>query len=179
MNVEVWKDIPSFEGIYEASTHGKIRTHKDKTTYTKRHGVRKWKQRILKFKGSNPKTGYRVTLWKDGKPKDFLVARLIGTTFLENLIDTNMTINHKNGDRFYNFVVNIEWVSLADNIRHAFDTGLMPYKQVKVTNLETKEEFVLRSMAMAGKHIGRSLGYISGKLKKGINHNDKWKWELL
>ena len=44
--MEIWKDIPGYENIYEASNCGRIRTHKDKVTYTKMHGVRKWKQRI-------------------------------------------------------------------------------------------------------------------------------------
>ena len=77
--MEVWKDIPNYEGIYEVSNLGRIRTHKDKITYTKRHGKRKWKQRIMKFKGITPKTGYRISLWKDGKQKDLLVARMLKT----------------------------------------------------------------------------------------------------
>ena len=44
---EMWKDIPNYEGIYQASTFGRIRTCEGKTTYTKRHGIRHWKQRIL------------------------------------------------------------------------------------------------------------------------------------
>ena len=53
-------------------------------------------------------TGYRVDLWKDGKPKTFLVCRLVATTFLEDLIDTNMTVNHKDGNRFNNCIDNME-----------------------------------------------------------------------
>lgn len=49
---EIWKDIPRYKG-YQASNFGRIRTH-NKTTYTKRHGERHWKDRILEFKPSNP-----------------------------------------------------------------------------------------------------------------------------
>jgi hypothetical protein len=130
---EIWKDIPNYNG-YQASNTGKIRTH-NKVTYTKRHGERHWKDRILKFKPSNPTrkskqgVGYRVTLWKDGKPKDFLVARLIATTFLENLIETKMTVNHKDGNRLNNNVENLEWLSLGDNIRYGFQYNQYPYKK--------------------------------------------------
>ena len=66
---EIWKAIPNYEGIYEASSFGRIRTCEGKTTFTKRHGIRHWKQRILKPKGETYATGYRVSLWKNRKKK--------------------------------------------------------------------------------------------------------------
>lgn len=130
---ETWKDIPNYKG-YQASNLGRIRTY-NKVTYTKKHGIRHWKDRILKFKPSLPTKrtkkgiGYRITLWRDGKPKDFLVARLIATTFLENLIDTKMTVNHKNGNRLDNRVENLEWLSREDNIRYGFEHNQYPQKK--------------------------------------------------
>lgn len=128
---EIWKDIPGYKG-YQASSLGRIRTH-NKITYTKKHGYRHWKDKIMKFKPStygNKSTkqgiGYRITLWKDGKSKDFLVARIIATTFLENLIETKMTVNHKNGNRLDNRVSNLEWLSRKDNIRYGFENGQYP-----------------------------------------------------
>ena len=47
---EVWKDVVGYEDIYEVSNLGRIRTHKNKITYTEQHGIRHWKQRILKQK---------------------------------------------------------------------------------------------------------------------------------
>lgn len=129
---EIWKDIPNYKG-YQASNLGRIRTH-NKITYTKKHGYRHWKDRILCFKPSttwNQKSkqgmGYRVDLWKNGKPKTLLVARLIATTFIEDLIDTKMTVNHKNGNRLDNRVENLEWLSRADNIRYGFQNGQYPF----------------------------------------------------
>lgn len=80
---EQWKSIPGYEGIYEASTFGRIRTSANKLTYTERHGYRHWKQRILSGRGDNYKTGYRVVLWKDGCPKEFLVSRLVAMTWVD------------------------------------------------------------------------------------------------
>ena len=125
---EIWKDIKGYEG-YQVSNFGKIRTYK-KITFTKKHGIRHWKDRILHFKPStNSKQkskqgmGYRVDLWKDGKPKTLLVARLVATTFLEDLINTDMTVNHKNGNRLDNRVENLEWLSRADNIKYGYQNG--------------------------------------------------------
>ena len=67
---EIWKDIPDYEGIYQASNLGQIRTTPNKITMTNLHGIRHWKTRILKGRGNYYQTGKRVSLWKNGKPKD-------------------------------------------------------------------------------------------------------------
>lgn len=99
---EIWKDIPDYEGIYQASSLGRIRTAPDKTTYTELRGVRHWKTRIMKGRGNNKQTGARVGLWKNGKCKDWLVARLVAITFLGEPKGENNTVNHINGNRLDN-----------------------------------------------------------------------------
>lgn len=165
--METWKDIPNYEGLYQASDTGLIRSAPGKTTFTKKHGVRHWHTRILKFKACKDfnAIGYRVTLWKDGKLKDFLVARLVATTFLENLIDTKMTVNHKDGNRLNNNIDNLEWLTLADNIRHGFETGLYKQIGVRLISVETGESKDFRSLVKASKEINRSSGYISDCIK--------------
>jgi hypothetical protein len=167
---EIWKDIPRYPG-YQASTLGRIRTF-NKTTYTKRHGERHWENRILKFKPSQKShhnlkqgAGYRVSLWKDGKVKDFLVARLVATTFLEDLIETEMTINHKNGNRLDNRIENLEWLSRSDNIKYGFENG--QYKQHKTLLYNDKEKYEFRSASIASEFLGRNHGYITACLKNG------------
>lgn len=169
MKKEIWKDIPRYEG-YQASNLGRIRTH-NKITYTKRHGERHWKDRILKFKPNQISnkikqgSGYRVSLWKDGKEKTLLVARLIATTFLEDLIETKMTVNHKNGDRLDNRVENLEWLSRSDNIKYGFEHG--QYKQHETILYNDNEYYKFRSKSLAGIFIGRNNGYISNCVKLG------------
>lgn len=162
---EIWKDIPNYEGLYQASSYGRIRTCENKTTFTPKLGERHWKQRLLKGRGDNYKTGKRVALWKDGKFKDFLVARLVATTFLGEPTKTANTVNHINGNRMDNRVENLEWLSIGDNVRHAFETGLMPYKKVKLYNNNC--ELIFTSMAKASVYIGRNNRYISHCLKHG------------
>lgn len=107
---ENWKAIPGYEGLYEASTLGRIRTAEGKTTSSRRFFKRVWKQRILKGRGSNPRIGYRVSLWKDGKEKDWLVARLVAMTWIDGYCE-GMTVNHKDRNRFNNNIDNLEWLS--------------------------------------------------------------------
>lgn len=176
---EIWRDIPNYKG-YQASNLGKIRTH-NKTTYTDMHGIRHWKDRVLKqkiTKSTSRKNRYdaRVELWKDGKHKTFLVARLIGVTFLG---ESNLTINHIDGNSLNNNVNNLEWVSIKENIQKGFENGLYPTKRIKLTNKKTKESMEFYSLSKCSKYMGKNKGYISGSIKKGKYENDKFIWSLL
>ena len=175
---EEWRDIPGYESIYQASNLGRIRTAPNKTTYTNRHGERHWKTRILKGRGNNKTTGKRVSLWKNGTQKDWLVARLVAITFLGQPVGENNTVNHINGNRLDNRIENLEWLSLKKNIEHAFDNGLMPYKKVRLFNNDC--EMFFRSMSVASDYIGRSRGYISNQKQKGktIKGNDGKIYEI-
>lgn len=160
---ELWKDIPNYEGIYQASNLGRIRTVEGKKTYSKLHGERTWKQRILKPKKCRDFNlcGYRVSLWKDGKHKDYLVARLVCTTWHENLIDTKMTVNHKDGNRLNNNIENLEWLSIGDNIRHGFENDLFKQNHTVLTSKKDGTKYTFRSQTLAGRFLGRNHGYIT------------------
>lgn len=169
---EVWIDIPDYEGIYQASNLGRIRTAPNKTTYTELRGIRHWKSRILKYKGQTYETGFRVSLWKDGKKKDWLVARLVAITFLGKPTGNKNTVNHIDGNRFNNKIENLEWLSLADNIRHAFDSGLMPCSRIRLYNSNTDKIF--RSQTSASKFLGRNHGYIHNRLRNSRPIKNKY-----
>ena len=165
LQLEQWRDIPGYEGIYQASTLGRIRSTEGKTTYTELHGIRLWKQRILKTRGKNNITGHRVSLWKNGVAKDFLVARLVAAVWLD-MPTTPCTVNHINGNRFDNRIENLEWLSLADNIRHGFETGLYRFPN-PVRLSRGNEQHTFRSMSDASAYLGRNKKYISGVLSRG------------
>jgi hypothetical protein len=162
--MEVWKDIPGYEGIYQASTLGRIRTPEGKTTSNERYGTRHWKSRILKGRGDNYATGRRVSLWKDGKPKDFLVARLVALTFIGEPTE-KFTVNHKDGNRLNNRVENLEWLSSGDNTRHGFETGLFSSQKAIYVIIEG-EKFRFRSLSKCDEFLGRHKGYTSDRVKK-------------
>lgn len=184
---EIWKDIPNYKG-YQASNLGRIRTY-NKITYTKKHGVRHWKNKILKFKEKVPKshgkhqgkygTGYRVDLWKDGKAKTFLVCRLVATTFLENLIDTDMTINHKDGNRLNNNINNLEWLSRKDNIIHGYENGLYSnQKSVLIIDKKNNNHNYFNSLSKASEFIGKNKKYLSCQISRGKFKNKEYEWRI-
>lgn len=126
--MERWKDIPGYEGIYQASDTGLIRTKPGKTTYTELRGVRHWKTRVLKFKyqtrkGNKGKRDARVSLWKDGKEKTWLVARLVALAWCDGYAE-GMTVNHIDGNPENNTCSNLEWITLAENIKKGWADGL-------------------------------------------------------
>ena len=157
---EIWKDIPGFSGIYQASTLGRIRTAPGKTTSNSKCKQRVWQSRILKPKG-NKTTGYQVTLWLNGWSKTFLVARLVCATFKG---ESSLTVNHIDGNRFNNNIDNLEWLSLADNIKHGFENNLYPQKGCILTD-ENFNQYKFNSMSKASEFLGRSTGYISQLIK--------------
>lgn len=162
---ELWKDIPGYEGIYQASSKGMIRTANGKITSNRRNSKRIWKMRVLKGRGDSYSTGKRVSLWKDGRCKDWLVARLVALTFLGDPPE-GYTVNHIDGNRMNNAVENLEWLSRADNIKHGFRTGLYAKSQKKIRAFDGESYLCFDSMSEFDRRIGRKPGYVSEKLKK-------------
>ncbi len=175
---EEWKNIKDYPG-YQISNRGRVRTY-NKETYTKSHGTRKWKNRILKYKSKSYQTGYRVDLWKDGRPKSFLVARLTAFTFYNQDINNHsLTVNHIDGNRLNNNINNLEIITLKENIQHAFRTGLQHQIKVKIKDKLTGTIIYPSSLAEGSKIINQNTGYLSNKIKRNIFENKKYSWELI
>lgn len=173
---EIWKDIPGYEG-YQVSDFGRVRTH-NKTTFTEKHGVRIWKNRILKYKSQNIRTGYRVDLWKNGKPHTMLVARLVAFTFYNQDINNHkLTVNHMDGNRLNNKLSNLELITLKENIQHAFRTGLQHQIKVKITDKITGTVIYPSSLAEGSKLMGRNPGYLSRKMKEQQYEDNNFFWK--
>ena len=166
--MDEWRDIPGYEGIYQASKNGDIRTAPGKVTSNKRFSHRVWKTRILKQKFQKRKDGRidaRVHLWKNGTNKTWLVARLVGMAWCPGFSE-NLTINHINGNSLDNRVENLEWVSLAENIQKGFSTGLYSKNQKAIVLRNGKVSLSFESMAEASRFLGWNSGYINNCLRK-------------
>ncbi len=167
--MEQWRDIPGYEGIYQVSNIGRIRTCKGKTTYTERHGIRHWKQRIMKqkiCKNTYGRKDARVILWKDGKEKTWLVSRLVGLAWCAGYAD-GLTINHINGNPIDNRAENLEWVTLSENIKKGYEDGLFSNCQHPVHLVCDEGTLIFESKAAASRFLGRHSGYVSNTLKIG------------
>lgn len=104
---QIWRDIPNYEGLYQVSNTGRVRSlNYRRTAKTK---VRK--------QGTN-KLGYKnVNLCKDGKRKGYLVHRLVAQAFIPNP-NNYPVVNHKDENPSNNTVWNLEWCTQEYNINY-------------------------------------------------------------
>lgn len=104
----VWRPIKGYEGLYEVSNCGEIRSlHSNKVK----------KQNVCK-------NGYRyVDLYKNGCGKTLLVHRLVAQAFIDNPFNKR-TVNHIDGNKHNNCVSNLEWATYSENAKHAYRLGL-------------------------------------------------------
>lgn len=121
-NIEIWKDIPQYEGFYQASNMGRIRSVL-RTIYPNGRGSYVVRGKIIKpFMGRTSKY-LCVALSKNGIAKKYLVHILVSWAFY-GIHEKMLEINHKDGNIYNNRVSNLELVTHIENIRHAIVTGL-------------------------------------------------------
>lgn len=133
---EIFKDIKGYEGLYQVSNLGRVRSL-DKVERLKcRWGfetTRPKKGRILTPRKHT--NGYlRVGL----KEKDFFIHRLVAEAFIHKLKD-KPEVNHIDGNKQNNRVDNLEWCNRQENNKHAFRIGLRTRDaMVKMANSEKR-----------------------------------------
>lgn len=137
---EIWTDVYGYEGLYQVSTEGNVRSL-DRTTVTKNGREMKFEGKTLKFK--TDKDGYKqVSLSKEGKQKSFQVHRLVMINFLPHPNANNLTINHENGQKDDNRLVNLTYMTQIQNMKHAVENGLMKtgenHHKATLTNEQVK-----------------------------------------
>ena len=169
MKNEIWRDIKGYEGLYQISNLGRVKSL----------GRKSYSNVCLKDKILNPalecKNGYkRVCLCKDGKEKRIKVHRLVAQAFIPNP-DNKPIINHKDGNKLNNSVDNLEWISRSDNVKHAYQIGLNRpsgggHNKKAIRIVETGEVYISQedcAKAINGSTAGVSM-VINGKRKTNI-----------
>ena len=116
--IEVWKDIEGYEGKYQISNMGNVRS-----LYVNRHLGRHNKDVVIpKIRNLTPTDnghGYLVVaLRKMTEKKNYYVHRLVAEAFLEQVEGKNV-VNHIDYNTKNNSVLNLEWCSQKENIHHS------------------------------------------------------------
>ena len=128
---EVWMPVKGYEGKYIVNRNGII-----KSLY-KRNLNQPMPQRI-------DRAGYwTVRLSKENHDSTRYVHRIIAESFIVNP-NNKCCVNHINGNKLDNTFENLEWVTQAENMQHAYKTGLiinMGKKEIKVINICTNETY--------------------------------------
>lgn len=146
---EIWKPVVGWEGLYEVSNLGNVRSLDRYVSTTKTYNL-PIKEKILK---QNTNNGYkRVQLWKDGKGVMCLVHRLVAEAFLETY-SVSLQVNHKNGIKSDNRVENLEMVTAKENQWHSYHIlktkpsmqghfGSNHVRSIKVNQISRDGEFI-------------------------------------
>ena len=124
---EKWKDIEGYEGLYQISSYGRVKSLEHKTLQKNIYGkggigYSKHKEKILK--GWVQNTGYLTVALKN---KKYSVHRLVANAFIPN-INNYPIINHKDGNKLNNKVENLEWCTYKHNNSEAIRLGLNKLK---------------------------------------------------
>lgn len=182
---EVWKDIEGFEGYYQVSNLGRvkslerIRIANNGKSETAQFPV---KEKILAI--SKQTQGYsQASLCKDGTQKSYRLNRLVANAFIPNP-DNKPEVNHIDGNKDNNCVDNLEWVTSVENIRHSWVNGLRKPRKKPVQQLDDNGNVVAEyeSIKQAAETLNCSKGNICSSCK-GVKGREKasgyyWRYKI-
>ena len=124
--MEEWKDIKGYEGLYQISNKGRVKSLGNNKTR---------KEKIRDGKIGN--RGYKkISLCKNGKEKKYSIHRLVAEAFLPNP-DNLPVVNHKDENKLNNNVENLEWCTQAYNVNYSHNNC----KSRKIQCVETQQIF--------------------------------------
>lgn len=178
--MEVWKDVKDFEGLYQVSNYGRIKTLGN---------CFKRKEKIRKL-SLNPRSGYmQVELHKNGKESKYYVHRLVADAFLENP-DNLPCVNHKDCNRVNNHADNLEYISYQNNVNYK------DAQHKRVVSFREKYRNPIKQLTKSGEYIkthntptdaAKELGIDCSQILNCCNHKKhflsaggyKWEWETV
>lgn len=120
---EEWKDIPGYEGLYQVSTTGIVKSY-DKIRFDYRHPIngRLYKSIILRPLKLREYVGVRLT--RNYKEATYPIHRLVALTFIPNP-SNKPYVNHIDFNTLNNNVTNLEWCTQLENVHHTMKHGRM------------------------------------------------------
>lgn len=160
--MEKWKDIKGYEGYYQISNAGRVKSVK--RAYKTKRSFITVPEKIRSLINVH---GYLYCeLWKNGEHQRYAIHRLVASAFIPNP-DNLPVVNHLDGDKANNNVFNLEWCSNFENNLHAYKTGLnKPYNRRGEKN------------PMYGKHQSESAKEKIGAIHRGSKLTEETKRKM-
>lgn len=182
---EQWKPVRCYEGLYEVSNTGKVRSI-DRIVCTKdgKHKKLKGKELYFTIQRLNLVSGRiqryaAVQLWKNNKDVLKAVHRLVAEAFIPNP-ENKPTVNHIDGNGINNDVDNLEWATYSEQNYHAYLTGLnkphphkFPKNSVPVQAIHSITQEVINCGSCS--ELARRLGVDNARVADARDKNSKVK----
>lgn len=165
---EIWKDIPTFEGLYKASTLGRIASYDRKVNYKNFGKIATKKGKILTPKESK---GYLEVVLCDNEGKHYCrkVHRLVAEAFIPNS-NNYQTINHIDEDKHNNRASNLEWCSVKENVEKYHSNRMCLYQYNLMGKLIATWDSITKAAKVAGGDKTGVQHCAKGKLKTYLGY---------
>ena len=170
--VAKWKPVVGYEGIYQVSDCGMVRSIDRRIINSLGHH-RFYEGKMIKQRIRN---GYPVVdLWNQ-RPKTHSVHRLVAQAFVPNP-DNLPEVNHIDGNKSNRHYANLEWISRSGNAAHAYKTGIMKPSQMpmesngnaKLTLAQVDEIRALSKQGMSSYKIAERYGVHAATVQRAVN----------
>lgn len=159
---EIWKDIKDFEGYYQISNKGNVRSLERFVYCKSKTNPNRIKECMLKPRYD--KSGYLiVNLKKNQKSNIKKIHRLVAEAYIENPYKYE-TVNHINGIKTDNRVGNLEWLSFGDNARHRTKNLLVKPKLKKCEIID-----IIQNCKPAKNQINKEFSISSFAIKYNVD----------
>ena len=137
---EIWRDVNGYEGIYQISDHGNVRSLAREVRQGKYGKTRPVGGMLLRPTDNG--NGYLIVpLRKNGRRKNFYVHRLVAEHFVENVF-CHKFVNHKDYNIRNNRAENLEWCTQRENITYSAQRMKKPHKSWKPSATNEKHIYI-------------------------------------
>lgn len=169
---EIWKDIKGYEGLYQISNCGNVKSLKKFNKTNKGYSSIGYYRKEKILKPIKNKNGYlQISLSKNGKSKIYFIHKLVAKEFLNN--DNNfMYVNHKDENKLNNIVDNLEWCDAKYNCNYGNRNEKISNKLKKIVNQYDLEGNFIKQWKSA-LDVEKELGINRTHIGSCINNNRK------
>lgn len=174
---EIWAQIQGYEGYYEVSNQGRVRSMERYVDRVKQGRLQRLLRKSIPLKERTNYKGYReVTLQRNGERMHFRVHRLVANAFCHN--GPQEHVNHINAVRDDNRAENLEWCTAKHNVAHAIANDPKNWGRKAIVGIKDGEAVYFFDSAADAGRAGFNKGNISSALCGRCRTSGGYEWQF-